>query len=101
MSASCKEKGYKAGQVFERISMCDPNRERGALLVLVRDDDDTHPMFLTISGTNKGNTNCHAVKFIKRIYPPEEEKSKDVEVTCEGKTVTISRESAKALNLCD
>ncbi len=101
----CKDKGYKVGQVFEVVGNDEEAFKVGSIIVLSEDIGNTNPLFDLVWGecryeygilTERG---AHELlKNVKRIYPPEEG-SKPVEITCEGKTVEISRESAKALNL--
>lgn len=105
----CEKRNWEVGQVFEVIERYHISLNagsKGSIFVLSRDDGGYQPLFDLIKGdcdydlgkkTKKGA--YLPLHKVKRIYPPEEE-SKEVEITCEGKTVKISRESAKALNLC-
>lgn len=96
----CEKKGWKEGEVFEVLNE-DEHGTNGSdhdIMVLSDDDGSRSPYFTFLTGSLKGRVGCKRTYNVKRIYPPEEE-SKEVEITCEGKTVKISRESAKALNL--
>ena len=93
----CEEKGYKVGQVFRGAR---GEFKEGWVMVLKKDDGTQNPYFYCISGEQPFDDSCcEFIYRMERIYPPEE-KSEDVEVVCEGKTVVISRKSAEALNLC-
>lgn len=97
----CEERGYEAEQVFEYVGGigCRSSKE-GDILILKKDDASTSPWFVCIKGSRPVEEDyCANLEFVKRIYPPEE-KSKDVEIVCEGKTTVISRESAEKLGLC-
>ncbi len=105
---NCKDKGYEVGQVFEVFESDEGAFSLGSIIVLSKDDNSCCPKFDLVQGIcyfkagilteNGAHEN---LENVKRIYPPEESKapedSKAVEVTCEGKTVQISRESAKAI----
>lgn len=100
---NCKNKGYKIGDIFEVVES-GGNFEKGSIIVLSEDDESSAPRFDLIKGrcnfcvngikTKQGN--YANLDRVRRIYPPEDNK---VAITCEGKTVWISRESAEALNL--
>jgi len=85
--SNCKDRNWKVEQIFKAMDGDNGSSyaDAGDILVLKKDDGSMCPYFLMISG-------------IKRIYPPEEE-SKDVDVVCEGKTTTLTREDARKLNL--
>jgi len=93
----CEERGWKVGQVFERVMDGKASVEKGSLAVLIRDDNTPIPRFFCLSGSSKGREFNLKLSALTRVYPPEEKKT--VTVTCEGNKVEISRESAKALNL--
>ena len=100
----CEKKGYKVGQVFEytgesNIGNRNGNFCVGDVLVLEPESSSSYPRFICIKGERVSANLTASLDNIKRIYPPEEILSDMVDITCEGKTVTISRESAKALNL--
>ena len=96
---------YKVGQVFEVKNQggdgSGNNGKDGELIVLteVRNQNSLYFTFLTgrLKGEKHYKNDCNVV----RVYPPEPEPevSKEVTITCEGKTTTISRESATKLNL--
>jgi len=101
----CEEKGYEVGQVFTVVHGITFDED--STVVLSKDDGSGYPLFDLVDGgcnssigikTKKGA--YVSLSFVERIYPPEEEKTKDVEVVCEGKTTVLSRESAKVLGLC-
>jgi len=92
----CEEKGYEVGQVFERVTNSGGEYCAGDILALIEHGDEDGAKFLAIHGKTKGKEKFHFFSRIRRIYPPEKE---TVSITCEGKTVEISRESAKALKL--
>lgn len=93
MTTPCETLGYKIDQVFK-------DKRDGELYVLSEDDGSPSPWFLSLKDSSLLERCCPPLSMVKRIYPPEE-LSQDVEVTCEGKTITISRKDAKTLNLCD
>jgi hypothetical protein len=95
---NCKNKGYKVGDIFKKIEYVDgDNFNKGAILVLSRDDSSDYPYFKCIAGD--GNMlyeeKVTYLRKLTRIWPENDK----VSITCEGKTVEISRESAKALKL--
>ena len=101
----CGKLGYKVGQVFEYTGEINRpprngNFSIGDTIILVGNIEDMSPDFLAANGRKKGDIDSANLRNVKRIYPPEEV-SQEVEVTCEGKTKTISRKDAKALDLCD
>lgn len=94
----CEKRNWKEGQVFKCIDDGNGTLDTGDILVLNDDDESRTPGFQHIESSRVGYCGYYKLDQMKRIYPPEEE-SKEVEVECEGKKTTISRESAKALNL--
>lgn len=98
----CEERGWKEGQVFEVVSGDRHYTVNGCIAVLDKGADTDYPSFVVVRGLeNNPSTNSwnFPLKDLKRIYPPEE-KSKNVDVVCEGKTTTLTREDAEKLNLC-
>lgn len=100
------EKSYEVGQVFKRVSHDTFWTDVGDLLIFSRDDGSYCPKFLHLTGKEEGKNYFHNLDDIVRVYPPElevveevVEESTDVTIMCEGKETTISRESAKELNL--
>ena len=98
---NCKDKGYEEGQAFKTISKkAGDTLEKDSIIILTTDDNSSSPWFKMIDGDTGTyglyNENPVCLNRLKRIWPPEKE---TVSITCEGKTVEISRESAKALNL--
>lgn len=102
----CKDKCYKEGQVFKALT--NTKVDKDTLLVLHNDDGSYYPYFVVLDSSQDRKLSAHIeykglkqvclrLNEVIRIYPPE--KSNKVTITCEGKTVEISRESAKALNL--
>jgi len=103
MTSPCEEKGWEVGQVFEILGGSNNMTDNGDFVALQEDDGTNSPWFYIIKGRNKGERTCRNIddnSRIKRIYPPEEE-SKEITLTCDesGKKTTMSRESAKAMNL--
>ena len=93
----CEKKNYKVGQVFEitNSNHFGTLSDNGDLLGYIGNG-----AFLTLNGRGEGLVKCNSTfSAVKRVYPPEEE-SKTVDVVCEGKTTTLTREDAKKLNLC-
>jgi len=97
---NCEDKGYKEGEVFKIVSGDGiNNRDIGSIVILKEDDGSRSPAFWLTEGRKDlcGQSWLFInIKKVKRIWPPEKE---TVSVICEGKTVEISRESAKDLNL--
>jgi len=88
-------KGYEVGQVFKVVNAdyFDSSVKEGDLLQL----ETKRGEFRVISGDGFGMIQLDSsFDEVERVWPPGNDK---VLITCEGKTVEISRESAKALNL--
>jgi len=98
--SNCKDRNWKVEQIFKAMDGDNGSSyaDAGDILVLKKDDGSMCPYFLMISGRKEGEECCPNLTSLKRIYPPEEE-SKDVDVVCEGKTTTLTREDARKLNL--
>lgn len=94
---NCKDKGWKEGNIFKVLNDRGCFKE-GSTVILTNNDGSTCPYFDLVEGDtimSRDETQNRAVSLerVKRIYPKEE----TVTVTCDGKSVEISRESAKAL----
>lgn len=93
---------YSVGNIFEidtltgNPSGCFGNE--GDLVVM--HSGGTTPTYTWLTGDRKGQTHYKHKENLLQVYPPlPEPESETVTIVCEGKETTISRESAKELNL--
>lgn len=107
----CEKKGYKVDQIFEVTKEHHShNFTKGTIVALSKTTSDDSPYFDLVKGQKLSCLHMAGEKteiggyipldYVQRIYPLEE-KSPTVDIIVEGKTITISRESAIALNLVE
>ena len=82
MATPCEKKGYKIGQVFKVVE--ENMFAKGSIIILDEDDGTGAPFWVLLEGGfNKNQTtpgkynmprSCESIKYVARIYPPEEPK---------------------------